>query len=273
MEIKTKLEVLKINNISILIEKDFKYYYEELGYSRKKFKNILEVGSKLFIHSLHYYYTDEQIEELRNKKISRTSRKTDNFIRHSYLDKTRAFSDFDLTIYKELLKINSNLEGKLENYEKVESKKELAQELYNTYLTLFQYSLWIKEKIQKIRKSVNNKLGIDLNQELNISFSIRQHELLIADELRNLGIEVKHQYRIRNREFFVFYDLFLPDFNCLIELDTTQFHENNDKDLLKKELAIKEGFKFFSIKYSTQKIRNKLPKIVGEIQTCLNTLK
>lgn len=273
MEIKTHLEIIRINTISILTEKDFRYYYEELGYSRKKFKNLLNVGSKLFGHSLHYYYTDEQIELLRTKKISRTHRGIDNFIMHSYLDKTRAFSEFDLYVYQELIKINPDLMNKLEDYEKVESKKELAQEFYNTYLILFQYSLWLKDKIQKIRKSVNSKLGIDLNKELNISFSIKQHELLVADELRKLNIDVKHQYRIKNEEYFVFYDLFLPTFNCLIELDTVQFHEKNDKDLIKKELAIKEGFKFLSIKYDTKKIRNKLPKIIEEIQTCLNNLK
>lgn len=269
MEIKTNLDVIRnTGSVSIINEKDFKYYYQELNYSRKRFKEELKVGSKLFQNSLHHWYTDEEIEEIRRKRISHGRK--DNFINHNYQDFSRAINEYDLEIINDLEDINPGLIKLVETYEDLETKKLLSLELFNTYIKLKEYSFWIKERIKKLRRSINSRIGIDFNDELGITFNIRKHEFIIANELKKKGYEIKHQFRIKkeNSDYYSFYDLYFPKLNLLLELDSTQFHI--EENIEKRKLAEDNNFKFCSINYSTKSIKTNLKKIILEIEKCLN---
>lgn len=282
METKTSLPLIKIgvkNSSlfkSVIEEKTFKYYYEELSYSREDFKKELKVGSRIFRHSLNHWYSEEEKAQIKSIRLSKYNRTIDNFHNNKLADFSTALNDEDLIMIKELSKISPDLIDIFNNYHLSETKVEIIKRLYGIFEDIKLYEIWIKDRIYKLRKSLNNKgENLDITTKLNVNFKRTRTETLVGKYFSNRGIDVHYQYRVtqNNKEGsnYYFYDLYLKEYNLLIEIDGPQHVDTIENDSNKDSRAKELGLNLIRIPIT--KSRHEYKNVIRKIEECLKEQK
>lgn len=214
-----KPKIIKIpgktkSGISIIEESCFRHMVEKLGYTKKRMKAEFGIGHRIWGLSLNTYYTPEQVEELRIKKMM-SSRQSVRPIR--WKERAKVLEQFEPGITKlieersieEALIIIQNL-----NYKIYEAKESLRLVL-------------------KHLRHAGKRRGININLVANAL------EFKVEKVLKSLNLTYTCQYRIGKR----FYDFKVG--NLLIEVDGRYHNEKTDS--IKNKLAHKKGYTLLRI--------------------------
>lgn len=237
----TKVEVGKSKPQKTLTQKVFKYYFEELGYSRKDFTEKLGLNHRIFTYGLKVYYTREKIEELRAKKIVKTN--IGNRIR-TWEDKLSSIEKF-YPGFTELFKENVK-----DSPEKVlEKLQEINDDFYR-----------FKHAMKPIKKYLNQSLN-RLGKE-RIRLVGNGLEFKVKNLLDGLSIPHSCQYPLGKYRF----DFKIGE-SVLLEVDGKQYHRDTGKDSKKEVFANNQGYRVIRI---SESMINKQPLKTIE---CLKKLK
>lgn len=221
-----------------LREEVFRYFFEDLGYTRKDFTEKLNLNHRRFTTGLRAYYNPEDIEELRVKKIVNGNIGSRVKTWDDKLGDVEKFIPNYKTLFRDNLKDNPEM---------------LMQLIVKTNQDFYKF----KEAIKPIKKYLNQALKRrGLNSIRLVSNGL---EAKVATMLSNLQIDYVSQYRVGKH----YYDFYLTNSNTLLEVHGKQFHTSEPdikKDKLKSKLAKKSGYNYYSItdkQIKTQPIKTK----------------
>lgn len=210
----------------------FKYYFENLRYTRNDFVNILNVNHRIFTVGLRAYYSNKDIEKLRVQKI--VNGNIGNRIK-TWDEKLKDIEKFSPG-FIDLFKFNVK-----ENPEIVINKLlEINDNFYKFKQALKPIKKYLNQSLDRLGKDRLNMVGNGL--EAKVKF--------ILDDL---GLKYKCQFKV---------DKFIFDFkvnNTLIEVDGKQFH-NISRDKPKSKCA--KDFKFNLLRLTENDIKTNPQKII-----------
>lgn len=203
-----------------LREDIFKYYLEELGYSRRMFTDILGLNHRIFTVGVMAYYTPEQMEKLRRKKIVKGNILGRMVKWEDKMANIEVFIPGFTKIFQDNIKDNPNAI--------MEVLVELNDKFYKA-----------KHAMKPIKKYVNQSLKRSGGKRINlVSNGLEAKIKFILDEL---GFKYECQYKIKK---------YLYDFQVgktLIEVDGRYHEKTKDRDDLKENIAKTHGFKILRI--------------------------
>ncbi len=215
-----KVEVGKSKPQKTLTKKVFKYYFENMGYTRKDFTLKLKLNHRIFTNGLRSYYTAEDIEELRVKKIVKGNicKRVETW--DEKLKDIERFIPGFTNLFKENTKENPDLV--------IKQLILINDEFYK-----------FKKALKPIKKYLNQSLGRLGKRRLNmVSNGLEAKVKFMMDEL---GIKYICQYKVGKYS----YDFKVG--NTLIEVDGRQYHNTRD-DKPKSQNALVNKFKLLRLK-------------------------
>lgn len=235
-----KVDVGKSKPQKTLKKEVFKHYFETMGYSRKEFTTKLGLNHRVFTNGLKAYYTKEQIEELRIKKIVKTN------IGNRVITWENKLKDIEVFIpgFTKLF-----IDNVKDNPEVVLEKLVEINDLFYKF----------KKALKPIKKYLNQsltRLGKD-----RIRLVGNGLEATVKFILDDLGIIYTCQFPLGSYR----YDFKIN--NTLIEVDGKQYHEDNSRDISKEKYAHNRGYKLLRL---TEEMIKKQPI---KTRKCLQNLK
>ena len=210
-----KVDVGKPTPQKTFTRKVFRYYMEVIGYTRKEFTTILGVNHRIFTNGVKAYYTKEQIEKLKAKKIVKTN--IGNRVR----------------TWDEKLK---NIERFIPGFTKlfITNTKENPEIVIRELLKINDEFYKFKQALKPIKKYLNQSLTRLGKDRLNmVGNGLEAKVKFILDDL---GINYQCQFKLGK----FFYDFRVN--NTLIEVDGRQYH-GKGINMPKDKLAKLKGFK------------------------------
>lgn len=240
-----KLEFVKVtvpgynNPQRTLVYEVFKYYFEDLQYTRKMFTEKLGVNHRVFTIGLRAYYTPEKIEELRAKKIVRSNIGVRVKQWADKLGDIEVFLPGFSTLFQDSIK---------EHPEKVMlALVELNDKFYRA-----------KEAMKPIKKYANQAIKRKGGSSIClVANGLEARFKFILDEL---GIEYESQFNIRKYS----YDFKVG--NNLIEVDGRYHEKTRLRDKIKNKVAKDEGYNI--IRFTEDQVKKQPLKI----KRCLKNL-
>jgi very-short-patch-repair endonuclease len=224
-----------------LIEEQFRHYVEELLYTRKDFTSKLGLNHRYFTAGLRAYYSPEEVEELRRKKLVSSNIHCRVRTWEQKLSDIEPFYPGFTKIFQDNIKENPEL-------------------VMKALIDLNDMFYKVKQAIKPIKKYANQSLSRQGKARMN--FVANGLEARVKFALDELGIEYQPAFGIGNRRF---------DFrvgHTLIEVDGGQYHElGNKRDKVKEKLAKKAGYKILRL---DEKLVKSQPL---KLRRCLNQLK
>lgn len=218
-----KIEFVKVkypgfsNPQKVLTKECFDYYWITLGYSRKKFTEILGLNHRIFTRSSNYYYNNLEIEKLRTKKLIHWHNRENHT---GWLDSLEALEKFQPG-FREEMKAAYTL-NPLGAFKRLVEINNLMYE--------------VKLGLKKCRKHLRSRLkrkGL-LNQVPK--FIANGLEYKFTKILREMGLGFKPQYKIGTKIF----DFKIKGKKVLIECDGRYHTPESNK--LKDKIAHKKGY-------------------------------
>lgn len=230
----------KNNPQKTLREDIFRYYFEDLKYTRKKFTSELGLNHRIFTYGIKAYYKAEDVEELRVKKIVRSNL---GQAITKWEDKLKAIEVFQpgfTGLFKDNIKDNPEVVMK--------AIVELNDKFYRAKIAIRPIKKYTNQAITRKGGNRVNLVGNGL--EARIKFML--------DEL---GIIYECQYKLGK----YYFDFRVGKF--LLEVDGAKYHANPKKDMIKTRLAQSQGFEIIRI---TDEMIKKQPL---KVRKCLLRLK
>lgn len=222
----------------ILPKEDFDRIIVKPGVSRKKARE-LGIGSKLFNNSLNYHYSKSEIEASRVDKIKNSNNLQRIEIWYENLSRLEPILPGITELFKNHLRDEPEL---------------IQQKLQELNEWFYEIKDFIKITKKYIRQSVNRKGGKPLKLVANLS------EYKVRRILVELGHKVENQFYIKP----YFYDFKVGNF--IIEHDGP--YHTKQKDKLKTDLAIANGYTIIRVKHHEIKDLEKLKEKLKRRITC-----
>lgn len=218
------------NPQTIIEESQFRHLFETQGYSRKAFRDKLGIGPSKFNKSVWYYYTPEQIQQLKASKI----RKGNLGERHTaWEDKFKAIEAF-IPGFKDLFISN------------IHDNPQVVMEAIVKLNDLFFIAKRAAKPIKKYANQSLKRLGLP-----SIKLTASALEQKVKGVIQELGFECESQVMIEHKGNRYFYDLGVG--NHLIEVDG-KHHDFPDKypgrDRLKDTIAKEHGYRLLRVGYT-----------------------
>lgn len=301
---KHKLKLIKEDGKSYIRKKDLDHYFFEQGMTREDFKFHFGIGHRIMTQSLYKYYTKDQIKKSQGEKIAKIQRENNsnkvNWYKPTNLvevDKIKEAISTSSTHGEAMEKLGMSkyvFSHHLQYYNliygetKEKGKKSLS--LTTKEVDLLKSLMFYDKQIESLfsKNSPDIVKGIDCINDLkytlfnlvrklkrinrkhikqsNTRYSANNIEYQFYKYFKHINIDVEVQFPLGSYK----YDFFFPKFNLLLELDGS-LHEIN-RDRIKDELAVKQGYKIIRIKLSKSLLHKVYDEqtIFKKIESCIN---